>query len=248
MKTVKHLLLDTRDKNSNSTNYEPEWTLDIGKSLNGHYTIGFDGCVIPNLVYPVNSSNNTFVFAEGGGSNITSTLTAQNYTGTQLASELQTVMNNDGGLVYTVSYDSQTGKLTISPSSSTVQFKTTNTSFTAGFVLGFDTSSDTADASSITSDYPVRLDGSMYIDIELFGASTMSISSKNTSTPFVRIPLTSSFGSIITYDNQDISENLMSIDANNLSNLRLRIRSDTGSNWLLPDNAYCSFVFNLYQV
>lgn len=247
MNTVKHLFLDTQDKNTGTTNYLPEFSLDVGKNLQGHFKIGLKSCVIPNLVYPITSQNNTFVFAEGGGANIVSTLTVQNYTGSELATELQTVLNADGALTYVVAYDSQTGKLTVAPTSSTVQFKTTHASFTAGFVLGFDTTSDTVDASSITTSYPVRLDGSMYVDIEMAGASTKSITSKNTSSPFVRIPLTSSFGSIISYENTDISDNLLPIDASSLSNLRLRLRDDTGANWVLPNTAYCSFVFNLYN-
>ena len=246
MKTVKHLFLDTQDKNSGTTNYTPTWRLDTGKSFSGHYSIGLKSCIIPNLVYPINSTNNTLVFAEGGGSNIVSTLTSQNYTGSQLATELQLVLNTDGSLVYTVVYDAQTGKLTISVSSSTVQFKTSNASFTSAYVLGFSTSADTADAASITSDYAIRLDGSMYIDIEM-NCSTRSLSSKNTSSPFVRIPLTSSFGSIVSYENNDIADNLMTIDATQMNNLQLRLRDDSGVNWVLPDNAYCSFVFNLYS-
>lgn len=245
---VKRVLLDTRDKQTGSTTNEPVFSLDVQSQLNGPYGFALKSAVIPNLVYPVNSSNNTFVFAEGGGSNITSTLTAQNYTGTQLASELQTVLNADGGLVYTVSYDSQTGKLTIAPSSSTVQFKTTNTAFTASFVLGFDDTTDTADASSITSDYPVRLDGSMYIDIELSGMSPNTVTSKNTSTPLCRIPLAGSFGAIITYENDSVKDEMIHIDSTALSHLRMRIRDDMGSTWTLPDNAYCSFTFNLYSL
>lgn len=246
-RVVKHIFLDTRYKNTGTTNYMPSWRLPTGQSLNGNLLISLNSCIIPNLVFPITSQNNTIVFAEGGGGNITATLTSQDYTGTTLASTLQSVLNTAGLLTYTVTFDPLTTYLTIAVSTSTVQFKTSNTAFTAGFVLGFDETTDTADSASITSDYPVRLDGSMYIDIEVTNANTHSLSVNNSSTPFIRIPLTSSFGSIVNYDASDIADNVMTIDSTGMNNLDLRIRDDQGRNWMLPDNAYCSFVFNLYS-
>lgn len=245
-KIVKHIFLDTQDKRAGTTNYTPEWSLDTGKAIHGHYSIGLKSCVIPNLVYPVNDTNNTVIFSEGGAGDITSTLTNQSYTGTQLATELQSVLNADGGLAYTVSYDNQTGKLTFTVSSSTVQFKTSDTAMTSSYILGFNTATDTADSATVVSTYPIRLDGSRYLDIEM-NTSTHSISSKNSSSPFVRVPLTAGFGSIVVYENDSVSDNLMVMDASQMNNLRLRIRDDTGSDFVLPANAYCSFTLNLYS-
>lgn len=247
-KVVKHIFLDSRYKNAGTTNYMPSWNLPTGQNQSGHQLISLQSCIIPNLVFPVTSLNNTIIFAEGGGGNLTATLTPQDYTGTTLASTLQSVLNTVGALTYTVTFDILTTYLTIAVSSSTLQFKTSDSAFTAGFVLGFDEKNDSADSGSISSDFPIRLDGSMYIDIELTNANTHSMSVNNSSTPFIRIPLTSSFGSIVNYEASEASDNVMTIDTTGMNNLDLRIRDDQGRNWLLPDNAYCSFVFNMYDV
>lgn len=67
--------------------------------------------------YVVNSNNNTMSFSDGLTNVIT--LTQGNYTGTTLATELQTQLNNGVSLAtFTVTYTSSTNKFTIAASTS----------------------------------------------------------------------------------------------------------------------------------
>ncbi len=100
-----------------------------------NYTIGFEN------LFTVNSSNNALRINPGSGAT-TITLTAGRYTGSQLATELQTRLNAaGGGNTYTVGYDASTAKFRIAnnagnASALTLSFDDALT--TAETLLGFD--------------------------------------------------------------------------------------------------------------
>lgn len=86
--------------------------------------------VIPNSIYQLASGYNTFDFTEdpaGTPDAQTITLTPGNYTGSELATEIETQLNADmTGNDYSVSYDSNTNKLTTTKTSGTWKYDSGN--------------------------------------------------------------------------------------------------------------------------
>lgn len=106
-----------------------------------------------NSKFVISSSNNTIIFNDG--TNKTATITAGTYTGSELATAVQTALNTAyGSSAFTVSYDSAATKFSITNGTgSSVNFLWGNSSNTAEQILGFDPVTDTvANSSSATSD------------------------------------------------------------------------------------------------
>ena len=104
--------------------------------------------------FTVTASNNTILLSEGAGA-LTATLTADQYSADEMASEFQRAFNAAGGLSYSASYNYTTGKFTISAGSN---FKVywSNATTTAEALLGFNAADDTG-AATYTSDNAVSL-------------------------------------------------------------------------------------------
>ena len=101
----------------------------------------------------ISASNNTILFNDG--TDKTATITAGTYTGSELATAVQTALNTAyGSSAFTVSYDSAATKFSITNGTgSSVNFLWGNSSTTTEQILGFDPVTDTvADSSSATSD------------------------------------------------------------------------------------------------
>lgn len=113
---------------------------------------------IPNMFYNINSNNNVLTVEEGGGGDVSVTLTNGNYNISELISHIQTKLNAAGGLsgTFTVTYNDITMKITIA---STVDFSLnfSNSTSTIYKILGFDNEDKTPDASNWTGDNPVDL-------------------------------------------------------------------------------------------
>jgi len=106
-----------------------------------------------NSNFVISASNNTILFNDG--TDKTATITAGTYTGSELATAVQTALNTAyGSSAFTVSYDSAATKFSITNGTgSSVNFLWGNSSTTAEQILGFDPVTDTvADSSSATSD------------------------------------------------------------------------------------------------
>src|SRR3990172_787318 len=106
-----------------------------------------------NSNFVISASNNTILFNDG--TDKTATITAGTYTGSELATAVQTALNTAyGSSAFTVSYDSAATKFSITNGTgSSVNFLWWNSSTTAEQILGFDPVTDTgANSSSATSD------------------------------------------------------------------------------------------------
>ncbi len=106
-----------------------------------------------NSKFVISSSNNTIIF--NNGTDKTATITAGTYTGSELATAVQTALNTaHGSSAFTVSYDSAATKFSITNGTgSSVNFLWGNSSTTAEQILGFDPVTDTvAISSAATSD------------------------------------------------------------------------------------------------
>jgi len=106
-----------------------------------------------NSNFVISATNNTIIF--NNVTDKTATITAGTYTGSELATAIQTALNTaDGSSAFTVSYDSAATKFSITNGTgSSVNFLWGNSSTTAEQILGFDPVTDTvANSSSATSD------------------------------------------------------------------------------------------------
>ena len=216
---------------------------NVANDMSG-YAMAIQSISIPNMVYPINSNNNKIYWKEDGGAVITSTLTENNYSGMEMATELQTQLNADTGIarVYTVTYDSQSKKLNINTGilPNTIEFVDGNNNAYAE--LGFNSSAGSAN--QYTGAYPVYLSGTQYIDIQA-DITTNNYSSNGKTNILERIPLTANFGSIITY--QNASDDYIDLNEDSINTLEIRVLDDKGNLWQLPQNAQISIVCKLKQ-
>ncbi|MCL4456265.1 MAG: flagellar hook-basal body complex protein [Nitrospirae bacterium] len=139
--------------NVSSLNSPPNLSseVDISTNLNSSTTVHD-----PTLdTFVVTSSNQTIFFTDSGGANKTATLATGTYTGSQLATEVDTKLTAASTDTYTVDYGTTTAnKFTITSSNAAFDLQVENASFTAERLLGFTTENDAAGVTK-TSDYTV---------------------------------------------------------------------------------------------
>lgn len=224
----------------NNTPSDVIYTLNFNTGANmENYGISLESVHLPNAVYPINSNNNKLYLSENSGATLTITIPPNNYDGDEIASELQTQLNAVGTLTYSVSYDVQSKKLTAS----------VNLPDTFGFVegsndiyreLGFGTLN--GQVSSYVADYPLNLSGTQYVDLQA-DISSHNYSSNGKSNILERIPIDSSFGSIVYYQNS--TSDYVALSEDSINTLEIRLLDDRGLLWELPRNAQVSMVLKL---
>lgn len=236
-----NLFLNTRNCKNNS-NYQPKFELPtLQRHGHSNMKLSFISAEIPNLRYTIHTGNQHLVFQENSTTtNITATLTPKEYTASQLATELKTQLDAEGSNTYTVSYDSQTKKFTIT-ANSTNTFKIMSIS-TCLYEIGYEPMSSFE--TSKVGDYPVQLSGTHYIDIIVANLPTKCVSSDSRQNILARIPLTSGFGTICYYQEQHKHEIHLG-DPEHLKDLEFELRDDQNRLFVLPATAYVSFQFSL---
>ena len=233
-----YLILNTKDSYTNEPS-NAGFNLSNFSESNFYSKISLKNVIIPNTVYPVNSNYNTVVFEEdGSATDIPCTLTPGTYTASEMATELKTRMDAAGSNTYTVTYDANTFKLTIATSGTSLRF-TSDT--TAHRILGLDTSVSTF-ASSVTSAYPIRLDGTQFVDIITSIPSSNILSDSRP--VFARIPVTGGFGEIVFYEHPD-SQDWLPFRPDNIISLDIRLVDDQGNAFVLPSNSEVQYTFRL---
>jgi hypothetical protein len=234
------VLLNTRDSET-SVNYNTFWQIQRPQlnTLKG-FKLSLQNIEFANTVYPINANNNIVTFDEGGGS-LTATLTANSYTGSELASHLKTQMDAavGAGDTYTVTYDSQSKKLTIA--STGTYFFVSGVANHAFDELGITTLDDAA-AASRTSDVPINVSGSQYVDI-VTDLSNLNYSSSTTAHVLARVPLNVAFGQVVFYEPNNDGSLFSTVD--HLDYVSMALRDDKGNLWELPSNSYVSLVLKL---
>lgn len=147
---AQRFIIRSRDRTSQSTS-SSDFTITLHDKLIGKWKLSY--CIIPDVAYNCNSSNNTIIWNDGG-SDLTATITPGNYSASELADAIKTAMNASSGksvTINTVSYDSNTFKFTIS-ASGVIQMILSSSSMTAGTLIGFQGTSDTSSDADQTSD------------------------------------------------------------------------------------------------
>jgi len=234
------LFLDTNNSNSPDTPADTNFELNFAAGNNtSNYSLSLESCSFPNSVYPINSNNNKIYFKENGGATLEATLQSNNYTGTEFATQIQTQLDAAGANTYTVTYDSQSKKITITENAAnTIQLVAGDNDVydNIGFIV------TSADANSITADNPVRLDGSLFIDI-ITNIGTQNYSSSGRTNVLARIPLSGNFGNVIFY--HDESETYLDLAEDDIGYIETRLLDDKGNTFDLPSNANVSYVLRL---
>lgn len=127
----------------------------------------FVDVIIPFSWLPIDSTNNTIIFNEGAGANITATIaTPATWSASDIATALQTTLNTSGTQLYTVTFNVATNNLTISaPGAFSLKFATLIAAQpfnTLNQILGF-TPINTISAITITGDFMMQPGGPNYI-------------------------------------------------------------------------------------
>lgn len=241
MSSTHWIFLNSNDAINSNKPSEANWHLTHQNNLgNENFLLHIDEVQLPNAVYVVNSNYDSFSITDTGGTD-TITLTHQNYTGAQLATELQTQLNASGTLngTFTVTYDSQTLKITIA---STVAYV-----INSGNVLdivGY-TVLPTTSGTSTTGDSPVRLDGTAYVDL-ITSLGKSSYSSRNITNTFFRICLNADVGSMVYYTPK--TQHGIKLNSPDLTSFSIRLIDDKGNLYDLPPNCDISLTLRLESI
>ena len=237
------LLFNTRDSETD-TPYDTFWPIHVSRLNNlTRFKITLQNIEFPNVVYPINRFNNNLYFSEDDAGSFTATLTPNGYTGTQLAAELKTQLEAAGAGTYTVTYDTQSKKMTIAVAGAVAAFQFLTGVNNAYGELGYElTSASDADAASYTSDYPINISGSAYVDV-VTNFSTHNHSVSTTSNVFARVPLADSFGSVVLYEPH--TDDSLFVNATEIGFFNMHLRDDKGNVWELPKNAHVSLALKI---
>lgn len=235
---ITKLYLDTRDSLF-TTPHDASWNLRISNNDAPFHRIALKSILFANTRPLVHSSNKTLVFQEDGtATDLTATLTEGTYNANELATELKTQLDATGANTYTITYDSKTFKYTIATDGTSIKLTGDSTMLD---LIGFAPQTGFT-ATSITSDYPVRLDGTQYVDI-LADFAVDCISSNGLTNVFQRIPVETSIGNLVYYEPETLDYRTIGVDS--LNSLQLRLRDDRGSPFVLPATSHIQYTFVL---
>lgn len=175
-------------------------------------------CMLTKSWYTVQTGYNDTVVLDDNGTERTITLTESNYSSTQLATHLQTLINAVSANTWTVVYDNQTMKMTIT-SSANMYFKWGTNELQSSTLFGF-VQTDTASATSVVSTQAIDLQSEKYVHIKCDQIESFTFSgndndnsivctipmvevengySKSFEPNPVWIPITSSFNNILNF-------------------------------------------------
>lgn len=233
-----YLFLNSKDSIDPTRPYDARWTLNFRK-LEGSFDVFVEQIMFPNAVYAVNSYYKTLQFESTADGTLTAILTEQNYTASQLVTELAAKLNAVSTTgTYNVSYDNQTFRLTITCAGDTFYIS----GGTAASILGFTTLPSGSAVASVVAPSPLRLDGTMYVDI-VCSLGRSSFATDNRTNIFYRIPSQTSIGKM-TYYTPSI-ENPIQINDHSLSTFEMRLQDDQGNYYMLPPNCDVSVTLRL---
>ena len=195
----------------NRTSGDPEnFKLRLNKTISDIHSIHFKACEIPFSYYPVNSSNNLIIFRNNVPSEWHALLTPGNYTGDELATEIQTQMNAQVP-GFTVTYDDKTLKYTWINATTTFEI---NSISTAIKILGLDTT-DPGVASSYTSKNCINITGTNHLYIissKLTQGNELAYADTTQKNIYARIPIDVNFGEVLRYKTEENDSNVSVYD------------------------------------
>jgi hypothetical protein len=231
-----------RLNSSDATYINDEYSWEINDHFlrqYGSYKISLVQAVLPNHRYPVNETNQNVYFSIDGGVTQTFVVPENDYTATQLAATLQTLFSTTSGFAHTVSYDLQSNKLTISVVGHTIGLVPGTAALT--LFMGFPATS--AVATSITSVYPVKLDGTSFLEAVMSFSCQASYSSSGIQGVAALIPMTVPFGYMLFY-NPSVPDVYFTVEQS-FSRCSIKFRDDHRNQWVVPLNVTFSIVLHI---
>ena len=216
------ITLNTINRLSSSTISNPFWYLE--SSVQDIKSFKLKSMMVPLSTYDIDSRNNKVYFTETtSGTLKTATLTSENYTADQLASELTTQLLDAGDYTYNVTHNNQKNVFTIQctggSASTSANFYITTGSASANYELGINSADMTAlnmgTSGSLTLTDQVDISGVKNIFI-----ATSAFSTKYSQSGYnilASIHTTTLSGSIATYT--DTSNDYITINENHLNQM-----------------------------
>lgn len=202
---MQHVFLDSSDGTAISSE-QGNVTISLPDALKIKKVL-FTDCTVPISWYNITSANNIISFKDTSAVSKTATLTAKNYTASQLATAIAAAMNAAGGTgTYASSYDTQTGKFTINETSGPTNFQLLFSSGSTAqplSVIGF-AATDLSGAATYTGGKVANVSGPNYIMVvsrALNRGVNESIFLKKSSATILKIPVNLASGSTISYVN-----------------------------------------------
>lgn len=239
-----YLYLNTRDRDEGANN-DAVFNIDK-RTLPSQFVMTLESIQFPHHMYPLSAErgNTTVYFQEDGDSNTTFTAIPElnrNYNGTTLATELSAKLTavSGGGKTYTVAYDNDSKRFTISVNAGT--FRLVSGTLNMNSELGFD-DRDEAFAGSITLRNPVDLSGTKYVDVVSTLGGNLNYVTSGSYTVIARMPTLASFGEVVLYE-PSIRHSVSGVS--NTPTMRISLRDDRGNLVQLGTNGYVSYAFQI---
>jgi hypothetical protein len=236
------IYLNTRDRddgqNDNAIFYANK------SQLSGYKKLTLESFSMQHSMYPFSPTRcNNIIYVQIAG--ITSTtyeavIPANNYTSSQFTTELATQLNSAASGIWTVTYDSQSGKLTITKNGT---FRFVDGPCSGHAEVGYDLTDTVFELSKVMHS-PLNLSGTQYIDV-VTNIAGSSWNSTGTYTVLVRVPLSESFGDVIIY-NANLKHSLMT--RGSMTQLEFALRDDRGRRLGLDENSHVNYTFLLEEV
>lgn len=155
-----------------------------------------------NNQYNIDSRNNKMYYTDSDPAAQTITISSGRYTGTTLATEIQTQMNSASNPAMTCTYSTLTNKFTITDGTGNFQLTTTTTTSAIWDYIGFDTSANKTGASTYTSDNQANLNTKYwYVTLDIADNPQLSTHLPN-NIAFIIIN-NEAWGTLIQIDGQD---------------------------------------------
>lgn len=202
-------------------------------------SIAVSEVIFPNSVYPINENNNKVTFNEAAGVTDTITIPSGGYSGTNIASTLQSLLNTAGTYTYTVTYDSITKKLTFAYVGGDLTFESVaNDAYNElGIVEG------TLTSSPLVATDPVSLQGPDWIEVRSASLSVDNENSGGYKNVIAFVPILVPFGSL----NHFIPDRERWIHTNvtGLESLDIELFDARGNRYVLPGNAELLISFHI---
>lgn len=223
-------------RNSGDSN---SFTINLSRPIFSVKSVEVSEVLLPNVIYNVNSTNNSISLDEGKGVRTVSVAVGQ-YDITALLSALKTALDGDNVLtgIFTCTYNTVTYKVNIS---STVAFSISaalanSLTDMLGYPLAGTGSALTNIASRV---FDISTTRQVYIQSNILTSAELNGKRQNI---LCKVPLNTSFGAIITYKNEsvnrivlDSSQDISSLDFR-LINKRNELIDLNNLNWSMTLN------------
>ena len=237
------IILNSKDASVSSGTYT--WNInDPFIQKFNEFSMSFHKFIIPNLVYPINTTNNVMnMYYKSAGGAVTSGLlqiNPGNYSATTLATGITTLLNTLISTSWAVTYNTtySTFTITLSDGGTFYLGAATNSIYNA---MGFTVIPGTY-ATSYTGAGPAILTGAntLFVQTNLAGRTWIS---ENQSGFAISIPMSASYGEVMFYE--AYQDNTLYLTDSYLPKLEITFYDENYNIWSLPSNVYFTAEFRI---